>query len=207
MNPIKKRIQKRIDAIPKHLVALRDVCARNLSKCSAIELDDTCCIAHRPWGGPENYACVLFPAAKKTWFRKYDKVHGIKIPRTIRDVLSCVNGWFVFEFSFFGMAPSMLHHNAIDRSTRQCLDLALANSHQGWKWEFTDDPEEFHFGARQWSDTKNVGYFLRPNKQIRAILKGGKVVKQWSDFGQFLIDEIAEAERNARAQIPEKWWH
>jgi hypothetical protein len=205
MNPIKERIRKRLNELPSELEPIRDACLRYLHRCCAVGSDDTLLVGHQPWDGLHSYLCRLFPGAKKTWFARYSKLHGLQIPPTVRRFLSCANGATFFGLSIFGMSPSMLQDPPLmNRSVVQCLDVSEANTF--WKHEYRAEDTGFHFGSRDFSDTEVLGYFVGDCGGIRAIRKSGEVVGEWMDVTTFLKDELPRAEKLALESIASDWW-
>ena len=206
MNPIKNTILERLGNLDEVLEPLARVCERYLRYCSAIDpTDETLLIGHQPWIGPEAYAVRVFPAAKKSWFKKYTAIHGLKFPSDYKLILSSVNGIDAFGLSLYGIPPSMVKDRPLlDRSKVHCLDIGRANIH--WKKSFPGHEERFHFGGRNYSYTQNSAYFWDRRGEIIAVLKTGEVVGRWSDFRAFLSDELRAAEDYYQSQTPEQWW-
>src|SRR5262249_47483095 len=124
----------------------------------------------------------------------------------LHPLLKATNGCFIFGTSFYGMAPSMLTKPPhLDRTKLQCHDIATAN--REWKREYTNASDQFHFAYRSHSDTENAGYFLVGKTTIRATLKSGEVIGEWSDLATFLKNELAASEKHECSEIPEEWWH
>lgn len=206
MNPVQQRIADHIASLPAEIAPLKDACLRYVGYCSAIDTDDTMMIAHRPWEAPLNYFIRLYPGAKRSWFSRYRKLHGITIPNLLHPLLTGTNGCFVFGISLFGMTPSMLQKvPGLNRSILQAHDLSIAN--HDWKSEYAGRSSHFHFGYRFYSDSENAGYFLTGNDRIVAALKDGAIVGEWSELGSFLADELAASEKRERLDSPEEWWH
>jgi hypothetical protein len=206
MNPVQKRIQARLNRLPAELAPIRETGVRYLRYCSAIEIDDgALLIAHQPWVGPEAYLLVVYPGAEKAWFPKYEKRTRLKVPPLMKRFLAAANGCELLGVSIYGMTPSMVKKGLLARSQRQCLDIGTANHY--WKHEYPIDPEFFHFGARDLSDTQLAGYFLDAANRIHAISQSGKVVGVWTSLKEFLHEELAASAKLRSAKIPEEWWH
>jgi len=204
MNPIQERIEKHIDSLPADLGPLAAVCRRYLKYCSAIDVDQTILIAHQPWQAPLGYAIRLFAPAKQSWFPKYARMHGVKIPSTIQRFLLSLNGCFVFGLSLYGVPPTMVRTPpSLDRSTVQCHDIGAAN--RDWKYAYRSADDGFHFGSRGYTDTENCGYFLVGGR-ILSMLRDGSVIGQWDNIRSFLTDEIAASEERECFNTPEGWW-
>jgi hypothetical protein len=194
MNSIQAKIKKIVEEYPDELNALKNIGIRYLTKCSAIDIDNSVLIAHRPWLGVMNFAIRFFPPAKKTWLTKFKEK---KIPECYRQFLLATNGAFVFGLSLYGLAPSMQKTpHLLDRSSLQCHDLSLAN--QDWIKDYRTDLNAFYFGSRAFSYRENLGYFIFGNLKIKALRQNGEIYKEWDSFSLFLEDEIKQAEQQQR---------
>lgn len=163
--------------------------------------DSSLMLGHRPWVAPLNYALILFPPAPRTWIEAFGKRTKIAIPTFYRAFLTeSTNGLTAFDFSLYGLSPSMqADFPMLDRSSRQCLDLSLAN--QDWAMEFGRD-NGFHIGSRNTGDDGQLGYFTHQDGEIIAVdRKLGRAVKSWTGFPAFLAEELAAAE----TQDGESW--
>jgi hypothetical protein len=206
MNPIQTTIAESLSKIGSPLEPLVAVSERYLRFCSAVDLDETLMIGHQPWKGPQAYAVRIFPSARKSWFSRYPRLRGFKLSMKYREILAAANGCYAFGLSLYGIPPSMMEKQpGLNRSKAQCLDIGSANLH--WKSEFPDQEERFHFGSRHYSYTQNSGYFMDRQGKVIAVLKTGEVVGEWSEFREFLRDELTAAQRYEASETPEEWWH
>ncbi len=190
MNPIQNEIIEHVSSFSKELTPLGDECRKYAKFCSSIHKEESWNIAHRPWIAPENYLITLFVPAKKSWFSKYKQLHNIDIPKVIQNVLIQTNGFFAFGMSFYGMPPTMLKSDpGLDRSR---LNIGTAN--RRWKLGYNIDQSLFHFAARHYTDSENIGYFLDKNSNIYSFRKTGEQLGMWSDLSSFLASEIKASE-------------
>ncbi|MBK8807840.1 MAG: SMI1/KNR4 family protein [Bacteroidales bacterium] len=117
-----------------------------------------------------------------------------------KDFLREINGCFIFDFALFGLTPSIYTTGLLDRSKVQCFDLGTAN--RSWISEYEIDEKLFHFGGRAYSYDENIGYFIDINGIIKSIRINGQIIKEWSDFSEFLRDEIEAAEKMMIDELP-----
>ena len=130
---------------------------------------------------------------------RYESIHRsrwsqyLPIPPFYRDMLTRLNGGFLFETALFGIPFSMLQDPPLlNRSVQQPLDVCTANEH--WRLEYGVPRTSFYFASGSHSSTDNVGYFLMPNNSIEAYPKGNKKIGEWATFTAFLTAEITRAE-------------
>jgi hypothetical protein len=133
---------------------------------------------------------------------KYEKKHKLDVPVIVREIVTCLNGGFFFgiesecepSLSLFGMSSSMLGDvPLLDRNIRMCFDLSLAN--KDWISEYKGCGNMFYFGARPFSDSENLGYFVCGNGKICALRQKGKKVAEWQNVAALLRDELPVAEK------------
>lgn len=121
------------------------------------------------------------------------------IPDFYKRFLTVLNGSFIHGISFYGLTPSIYLRGKLDRSILQCHDLTTANNE--WIKEYKVDKKFFHFGGRSYSNSENLGYFFDSDK-ILAIRKNGNVINEWTNYFEFLFDEIENAEQMTLQKIP-----
>ena len=205
MNPIKAEILKKLNSYPKEFAPLKESAMKYMSRCCIIDTNDTVQIGHRPWVAPYNYAISLFAPAKKAWISNFQKRQGKKIPPIYQEFLLTINGCFLYDFSMYGLPPSMQSSTPLlDRSTLQCLDLDTANEH--WICGYNVNNEKLLFGSRYYSDRESVGYFFEGKNTIQAFRKNGEMINEWLSFSDFLQQELLIAERMMIEETPEDWW-
>ncbi len=141
----------------------------------------------------EAYFINIFAPATEVYFANFDKRHTFEIPEPILEFLRFANGFYFCDFNIYGLTPSMYESETglLDRSIIQPLDLGTAND--SWKKEYNQ--EGFHFGSRYYDDERNCGYFLT-NGKINSYLINGEIVGTWSNFYDFLNDELTVTEKN-----------
>ena len=93
----------------------------------------------------------------------------------------------------------MHEKNLLNRRVLQCHDLAMAN--HDWILEYKVARGCFYFGSRSYSYSENMGYFW-DNDKIKSVRKNGKTLAEWTDFTDFLQDEIGVVEKKMLEQLP-----
>lgn len=159
---------------------------------SKIREDGAAQIFRRPWVAPQNFGLLLFPPVDKNWFNLFNEKTDLTIPKMYQDILSEMNGCFVFEFSLFGLPSTMYMTGLLSRTVLQQYDLGTANT--TWKHGYDIDKSLFHIGGRAYSYEENIGYFIDNNK-IFSIRENGEIIKSWITFSDFLKEEIKVAEQ------------
>lgn len=159
-------------------------------------------VFNRTWVAPMNYGLLLFPPVDKTIIDKFEKKEKLKIPDFYKTILNMMNGCFIYDFNLFGLPKSIYEKGLIDRSDLYQFDLGTANKY--WKLEYKIEANLFHFGGRAYSYEENTGYFTDQESNIYSILHSGQIVKTWTSFKQFMTDEVAEAEKMMRDDLPKE---
>jgi hypothetical protein len=90
----------------------------------------------------------------------------------------------------------------LNRDNLYQFDLGTAN--QFWKFEYKTNADLFYFGGRAYSFDENIGYFIDGQNKIISLLKTGKQIKSWTNFRDFLSDEISKAEEMMLQEIPRR---
>jgi len=73
-------------------------------------------VSHRPEIGTEAYACVLFPGVGLDVIDRYEGVHRARlssylgIPPIYKNLLTRLNGAYLFNIALFGVPPSMVQN-------------------------------------------------------------------------------------------------
>jgi len=194
-----QRLISKIDCLPDEYSSIKKQAFKYLNNNSNIDGLDTLNIFHRPWNAPLNWGLMLYKGAEIKWFEQFREMTKKEIPEFYKNFLSLINGCFIFDISLYGLTPSVYLKGTLDRSILQCHDLATANSQ--WIKEYEVDKKYFHFGGRQYSYSENLGYFFDGDK-ITAILPNGNVINEWTNYFEFLFDEIELAEQKALKNIP-----
>ncbi|MBS0624326.1 MAG: SMI1/KNR4 family protein, partial [Verrucomicrobia bacterium] len=159
-------------------------------------------VFNRTWVAPMNYGLLLFPPADKTIIDKFEKKEKLKIPDLYRVILTIMNGCFIYDFSLFGLPKSIYEKGLLDRSDLYQFDLGTANKF--WALDYDIEPNLFHFGGRAYSFDENTGYFIDQENKIYSILPSGQIIKTWTSFKQFMTDEVLEAEKMMREDLPKE---
>lgn len=168
--------------------------ARHLKYPSVLTDDGVALIGHRPWVAPHNYMFRLYPPVDVDVYRRYCQRFSIDVPGSYREFLLQLNGAFCFGISFYGMHDSMFGDMPLtDRTALQCHDLALAANY--WMRDFPVPGGVFHFGHRHFFDGENAGYFVQENRRILSVHKKRGIVGEWTNFGEFLSDELSASEK------------
>lgn len=208
MNPIQTRILEHVSGFGEELAPLADACRNYARFCCSIDVEASWNIAHRPWIASLNYLITLYAPAKKSWFAKYKQMHNVAIPLVIQNVLMQSNGFYAFGLSFFGMPPAMLNDPPrLDRSKRNCHDIAAANKDAGWKTEYSVDQSLFYFASRQYTEAENVGYFLDKDNAILGFKESGEQIGTWSNIRLFLESELKVSEERECSGEELSWFH
>lgn len=142
-----------------------------------------------PRSDGELYAVRVFSPLPISSIEKYERIHGVQIVAGYSNVLSQINGAWIYRLALYGVPPSMTEEPPLlDRSIPQPLDIATANLN--WRNAFSPSRDEFHFGSSSWTLEKNVGYFLGPSGRVRGLVDGQGCVGEWMDIDAFLREEI-----------------
>jgi hypothetical protein len=159
-------------------------------------------VFNRAWVAPMNYGLLLFPPADKAIIEKFEKKLKLKIPDFYKVILTMMNGCFIYDFSLFGLPKSIYEKELLDRSELYQFDLGTANKF--WTLEYDIEPNLFHFGGRAYSNDENTGYFTDQENRIYSILPSGQIIKTWTSFKKFITDEVSEAEKMMREDLPKE---
>jgi hypothetical protein len=201
VNPAIKRFLQTID---DDLSPLRGVIERLASSDANVEpRTGALRFSHRPEIGTEAYACVLFPGVGLDVINRYEGVHRARlssyldIPPFYKNLLTRLNGAYLFNIALFGVPPSMAQNPPLlDRSALQPLDVCTAN--ENWRLEYRVARSNFYFASGPHSSTENVGYFLTPSNRVEAYLVGEKKIGEWAGMDVFLTEEVERAESGFR---------
>ena len=162
--------------------------------------EDVLKIYNQKWIAPKKYAITIYGITPDTYIEKFEKDNKIEIPLVYKQFLKEMNGCFIFDFDLFGLTPSIYETGLLDRSKVQCFDLGTAN--RDWIFEYEIEENLFHFGGRAFSYDENVGYFMDNAGNIKSIRNNGQVINEWSDFSEFLKEEIQIAEQMMLDELP-----
>jgi hypothetical protein len=186
-------IAEKLDDLSGRLSPLREAVTRYLKYPSVLAEDGVISVGHRPWVAELNYMFTLYPGIERASLDRYGQRFGIEIPEIYAEVLGELNGAFCFGVSLCGVPRSMLGTPPLlDRTILQCHDLGTAATM--WAREYRVPDGLFHFGGRHFSSRAIVGYFLDRETKILCLKNSGKVVGEWSDFAEFLGDELKSSE-------------
>ena len=201
MNPAIKRF---LQTIGDDLSPLRCVIERLAASDANVEpLTGSLRLSHRPEIGTEAYACVLYPGVGFDVIDRYERVQRarlssyVDIPPFYKNLLTRMNGAYLFNMALFGVPPSMAQNPPLlDRSTLQPLDVCSAND--TWRLDYRVARSNFYFASGSHSSTENVGYFLTPDNRVEAYLVGEKKIGEWAGMDVFLTEEVERAESRFR---------
>ncbi len=200
--------QRFLETLNDDLLPVRGVIERFAS--SEVSLDPASGalrLSHRPKIGTEAYACLLHPGVGFDLIDRYERIQRarfsdyLEIPPLYRNLLTRLNGAYLFDLSLFGIPLSMTQDPPLlNRSALQPLDVGTAN--ENWRLEYGIARPDFHFAAGPHSNTENVGYFLTPDNSVEAYLTHGKRIGRWKTVDAFLAAEIDRAE----SRFPDFEW-
>lgn len=169
---------------------------------AGIRTDGAVQIFNMAWIAPMNYGLLLFPPAPQIFIQTFEIEEKITIPQLYKDILTVMNGCFVYDFTLFGLPESVYKKGLLNRTDVFQLDIGEANNF--WNLEYDVEPTLFHFGGRAYSDEENIGYFIDNKQSIISTLPSGQVLNSWSSFKQFITDEVLEAEVMMRKNLPKE---
>lgn len=197
-------IAQRLDALPGFLSPLKDAASRYLKLPSVIGKGNVMDIGHRPWVAELNYMLMVYPGIGPDDLAQYCRRFQIHVPEVYAAFLRAINGGFFFGMSLCGVPLSMLGNTPLlDRRLLQCHDLATAATR--WIDEYSVPPRFFHFGARHFSSRANVGYFFDGENRIVSVRGKKKIIGEWTNFTDFLKDELQASEKLEEELHPSKW--
>lgn len=200
------QVKRYLDKLPKEFKPIVDQANKYYAfdNKAAVRSDGAIQILNCTWVAPENYGLLLFPPAENKLIDKFEKQNKLRIPKSYKDILTMMNGCFVYDFALYGIPASLYSRGLLDRTTLSQFDLGDAN--QFWKHEYETgaDDDLFHIGGRAYSFEENIGYFIDPDDKIISLQKSGEALKTWANFGDFLQDEINEAEKIMLSEMPKK---
>jgi hypothetical protein len=191
MNSIKEKINNVLNNFDNEFISIKNCAKKYLKYCSIIDIDNSIKIGHNPVIAPENYMIVLYEGIIKSWINKFQNNIKIKIPEMYQNTLLKMNGCFIFDMSLYGLTPSLYNNKLLDRTKLQCLSLDIANT--DWIKEYDVDTKYFYFGGRSYNENENIGYFIVDDK-IKTLLWSGRIINEYKNFKDFLIEEIRIAE-------------
>lgn len=199
---MKPEIKSFLDKLSPNLEIVRQQASRYyyFDEKANIRTDGTVQLFNMTWVAPLKYGLLLFPPAPELFIQTFEIEENIIIPPLYKDILSAMNGCYLYNFTLFGLPESMYKKGLLDRSDVFQFDLSTANNF--WKLEYNIDSGLFHFGGRAYSDEENIGYFIDNNQHILSVLQSGEVIKSWASFKSFIKDEVLEAEAMMRKNLP-----
>lgn len=188
-----KEFESFFENLDEEFSPIKEQAIKYFDEDSKIEEDGTLSIFRRPWVAPQNFGLKLFLPPPTEFFEIFKERLGFEIPEVYKNFLRKLNGCFIYDFDLHGLPKSIYTENFLDRKIPQPFDLGTANAH--WKNGFKVDQKLFHFGGRAYSFEENTGYFLDEKNTIFSFLKDGKLINSWSNFSEFLKEEILIAEK------------
>jgi hypothetical protein len=202
---MKTEIKKILDNFPDDLEVIKKQATRycDYDDKAAIRKDGAVQIFNRTWVAPFNFGLLLFPAAHKQVINRCEKRSKKKIPSKYKDILTCLNGCFIYDFVLFGLPKSIYKKGMLDRSDVYQFDIGIANN--DWILEYDIGPGYFYFGGRAYTFNENIGYFMDEKERIHAIRTSGQILKSWRSFRRFMTDEVSEAEKIMRKELPKNF--
>jgi hypothetical protein len=190
-----ENIFKIIDSYPDEFFAIKKQAKKYIRNDSNIDNNERVNILHRPWVAPLNWGLMIYKGADIDWINQVEDSIKKPIPTFYKSFLTKINGCFLYDISMFGLIHSLT------RTYLQCHDLTTANIY--WIKEYDFDQSFFHFGSGHYSYEENTGYFYGQNKII-SVRKNGKFVNEWTNFSDFLNDELVRAENKMLKGVPKK---
>jgi len=190
-----EELYKIIDSYPDEYIAIKKQAKKYVQNGAYIDQSGRLNILHRPWVAPLNWGLMIYEGSDIKWVTEAEKTMGKTIPDFYKRFLTNINGCFLYDISMFGLIHSLT------RSFLQCHSLTSAN--RDWIMEFDIDQSFLHFGGGTYSDDENTGYFYGQSKII-SIRKNGKLINEWSNFSDFLNDELDRAEKEMLKEVPKK---
>jgi hypothetical protein len=194
-------IEKRLNTIPDNFKPIKQISYKYLKFGGTIE-ENSIMIYNQKWIAPLKYGIKIFGQTPIEFIKKFEKSNNTKIPLIYKEFLREVNGCFIFDFALFGLTPSIYTTGLLDRSKVQCFDLGTAN--RNWIAEYDIDEKLFHFGGRAYSYDENIGYFMDSTGIIKSIRTNGQLIKEWTDFTEFLSEEIEAAAKMMIDELPKE---
>lgn len=192
-------IKKILNTISDNFKPIKHISNKYIKFGGSIE-ENNLIIYNQKWIAPLKYGIRLFENAPVGFITKFEKDNNTKIPLIYKEFLREVNGCFIFDFDLFGLTPSIYTTGLLNRSKVQCFDLGTAN--RNGIAEYDIDEKLFHFGGRAYSYDENIGYFMDSTGIIKSIRKNGQIIKEWTDFSEFLSEEIEAAEKMMIDELP-----
>lgn len=188
-----ENINKIIDSYSDKYFAIKEQARKYILNGSNVDEKERLNILHRPWVAPLNWGLMIYKGASKEVLCEFQYDSKIIIPTFYREFLENINGCFLYDISLYGIIPSFT------RSFLQCHSLETANTR--WIHEYKVDKSYFYFGGSSYNYEENVGYFYDENNII-SIRKNGEIVGEWTDFSNFLSDEISKSEKKMLKNLP-----
>ena len=192
-------MDERLNGVSNNYEAVKEISFKYL-KIDGKQTGNNLEIYSQKWVAPLKYGIIIYEQTPNDHVKKFENDNNKRIPRIYKDFLLEINGCFIFDLSLFGLTPSIYETGLLDRSKVQCFDLGTAN--RNWISEYNVDEELFHFGSRSHSYDENIGYFIDDTGRIKSIRKNGQIIKEWTEFADFLKDEIAVVEKMMIEELP-----
>ena len=181
-----------LSSLDGELAPIRELALR-LASTGCEASSDGIALSNRPNLGPKAYALRLYAPLPPDTIAAFQNSQGITIPNKYFSILSKLNGAHAFQFSLFGIPPSMASPPPLlNRSVAQPYDIASANRH--WIREYDIAENWFHFGGGPLTQEENIGYFIDEAGAIHAARKTGELMRSWTSFSDFLEDELQSCE-------------
>jgi hypothetical protein len=201
---VNSAIERFLRKIDDDLSPLRSVIERLASSDADVEpATGALRLSHRPDIGADAYSCVLYPGLGLDVIDRYEAIHRerlpvyLDIPPFYKNLLSRMNGAYLFSTALFGIPQSMAQNPpSLDRSVLRPLDVSTAN--HTWRLEYRVSHRNFYFASGSHSSNENVGYFLTPENRVEAYLVGERKIGEWAGMNAFLSEELERAELGFR---------
>ncbi len=179
---MKAEVKKRLDCVARVLPAIAHRATEMVSLGAKVTTDGALLIGPDPTVAPEYYRIRLFPPAPEKWISLLESRYAIRLPVEYRQVLMLVNGCSFLGLELFGVSDSEM----VDRKRQMPLQLAHAVS--DWAAEY-GRPGAFHFGASDWTDEVDCGYFWSGEGPC-TVLSSGSVLRTWHSIRELVADEV-----------------
>lgn len=179
-----------LESLPSSFSAFKEYAVELLEHYPSKEEEGALLIGNDVSVAPLFYKARIWPPIDRHSIARYEQIHGIEIPSSIKELLSFANGFEVLGLRVCGLSRSMLNDPpTIDRSVKPvCLDL-----HNHNRSKSIGKAGYFCFAFSHWSREENVNYFATPEGDYVALLNSGKEIGRWGDLESFISAAISQA--------------
>lgn len=197
-------ISEQLDKLPDFLAPLKEAANRYSIYPSVVDDAGVLNIGHRPWVAELNYMLMLYPGIDAESLERYCERFKLQLPAMYIDFLRAVNGGFFFGMSLCGVPLSRLGNpSLLNRRVLQCHDLAMAATQ--WVLDYSMPRSYFHFGSRYFSYSANAAYFFDGESRIVSVRGKKKIIGEWTNFTDFLAEELLASEKFEEERKPAQW--